>query len=179
MPARRASASTAVSTRRRTRITPRAGLVTRSVSASATPAAWSTDGPSTTAYSPGCTSRCRRSCSRPGTMAVPEPTADCSASADAASTSTMTVMGSALEQRRERDGRAGTDLRLVVEQTKGELTVVRGEDDLLRLVLGQGQRQQGLRQLLGRRRTGLVGGRRAQHARGADPDDLHRRDEQL
>src|SRR5689334_3540100 len=153
MPARRASASTAVSTRRRTRMTPSAGFVTRSVSASATPAAWSTDGPSTTAYSPGCTSRCRRSWSRPGTTAVPDPTADCSASADAASTSTMTVMGSALEESRERDGRAAPHLGLVVEQAERELTVVRGEDDLLRLVLGQGQRQQGLRQLLGRPRT--------------------------
>ncbi len=91
-PDRSASARVLVSSRRRTRMTPSAELVTRADRAKLNAAPASTVTPSTTTFSRGFSSRCRRRWSRLGRVVAPPTMALASVWALSGSLSTTTVM---------------------------------------------------------------------------------------
>src|SRR3954453_5609411 len=177
MPLRSASASTLVSTRRRIRITLILGRVTRRVSASAAAASRSTPGPITMAYSSGDSERSRLSSSRFPTTSESLPVTDVNRSALALLLSTMIGIRSP-EEVRVGGARTRLHLGLRVEQPEAQFSVARRVNDSLRVLLVHSQREQRLRQLLGRRGATSVCLGGGDDRRRANRDHLDRRREQ-
>src|SRR3954471_114779 len=177
MPLRSASASTLVSTRRRIRITLILGRVTRRVSASAAAASRSTPGPITMAYSSGDSERSRLSSSRFPTTSESLPVTDVNRSALALLLSTMIGIRSP-EEVRVGGARTRLHLGLRVEQPEAQFSVARRVHDSLRVLLVHSQREQRLRQLLGRRGATSVCLGGGDDCRRADRDHLNRRRKQ-
>src|SRR3954468_9994825 len=155
-----------------------AGRVTRRLSANDEAASRSTPGPSTTACSSEVSPRARLSSSRLGATLVPGPETDRNSSAFALLFSTMIGMPSPEEVLlADADGRP--DLRPVVEQPEGQLTVGGGEQHLLGLLLVHREGEQGPGQALGGGGTTLaVGGCGRGHRGLRHGDDLDLRQQQ-